>query len=172
MTNSRFDTNKYEFNSESRKGCYIIHGFTSTTYETKELAEFLGNNGYHTITENLPGHGTTSNECNRIKYTDWLSFIDRKLAIFSNQCDEIHVIGMSMGAVLAFYSANLFPTKSVIAAAPVFHFKDQIKLKYLNPIFCNLFPMRSKYKSYDKSLKLLNLYIKNMVIRKRILKEL
>ena len=61
MTNSRFDTNKYEFNSESRKGCYIIHGFTSTTYETKELAEFLGNNGYHTITENLPGHGTTSN---------------------------------------------------------------------------------------------------------------
>ena len=65
MTNiCRIDTNDYEFNKEAQYGCYIIHGFSSTTYEVKELAEFLGNKGYHTIAKNLPGHGTTVEECN------------------------------------------------------------------------------------------------------------
>jgi len=42
----RFDTKDYEFNKSSKLGVYIIHGFSSTTYETKQLAEFLGNNGF------------------------------------------------------------------------------------------------------------------------------
>ena len=38
----QFDTNNYEFNVNSTKGVYIIHGFTSTTYEIRDLAKFLG----------------------------------------------------------------------------------------------------------------------------------
>ena len=38
----RFDTNNYEFNKSSEIGIYIIHGFSNTTYEVKELAHFLG----------------------------------------------------------------------------------------------------------------------------------
>lgn len=153
MNTTRFDTNRYEFNPESKKGCYIIHGFTSTTYETRELAEFLGKNGYHTITENLPGHATSSRECNRVKYQDWLSFIDRKVAGLSTECDELYVVGMSMGGVLAMYAADLFPLKAVVAAASVFQFADNFKLKYFNSVLCSLFPMKSKLRSYDKSIR-------------------
>ena len=49
MNTTRFDSNNYEFNKTSPLGVYLIHGFTNTTYEIKELAEFLGNHGYHTI---------------------------------------------------------------------------------------------------------------------------
>lgn len=153
MNTTRFDTNRYEFNPDSRKGCYIIHGFTSTTYETRELAEFLGENGFHTVTENLPGHATTSQECNRVKYQDWLSFIDRKVAEFSTECDELYVVGMSMGGVLAMYAADLFPLKAVVAAASVFRFADHYKLKFFNSVLCSLFPMQSKLSSYDKSIR-------------------
>ena len=127
-----FDTNDYEHNKSSKIGIMLIHGFTSTTYETRELAEFLGKNGFHTITENLPGHATTSQECNRIKYQDWLSFIDRKVAEFSTECDELYMVGMSMGGVLAMYAADLFPLKAVVAAASVFRFADHYKLKFFN----------------------------------------
>ena len=32
-----FDENDYEFNKESNIGILIIHGFTSTTYEVRDL---------------------------------------------------------------------------------------------------------------------------------------
>ena len=42
MSNTiRIETQDFEFNKKSKLGCYIIHGFSSSTYETKELAEFL-----------------------------------------------------------------------------------------------------------------------------------
>ena len=57
-SNIRFDPNNYEFNKSSKIGVYILHGFSSTTYEVKQLAEFLAQHGFHTIANNLPGHGT------------------------------------------------------------------------------------------------------------------
>ena len=60
MNNTKnFDENDYEFNQESNIGVMIIHGFTSTTYEVKQLTKYLGSKGFHTIAKNLPGHGTT-----------------------------------------------------------------------------------------------------------------
>ena len=59
---NRFDENNYEFNLESKNGIYLIHGFTNTTYETKKLAQYLSKQGYRTVANNLPGHGTTIEE--------------------------------------------------------------------------------------------------------------
>ena len=64
-----FDTKNYQFNTESKDGVYIIHGFTNPTYETRELAEYLGKQGFYTHAINLPGHGTTPEDCNRTKFT-------------------------------------------------------------------------------------------------------
>ena len=66
---NRFDSNNYVFNSGSKKGVYLIHGYSSSTYEIKDLAEFLFQNGYTTIAKNLPGHGTTVDDCNNTKYS-------------------------------------------------------------------------------------------------------
>ena len=41
MLTQNFDKNNYEFNPESTIGIYLIHGFSSSTYELKILAEFL-----------------------------------------------------------------------------------------------------------------------------------
>ena len=154
MSNTvRIDTNDYEFNKDCKIGCYIIHGFSSSTYETRELAQFLGDRGFHTITRNLPGHGTTVEECNRVKYSDWLSFVEQDVAEFSNDVDKICVIGMSMGGVLALHIASLFPVECVISAGAVFHFIGHNKLKYLNSILCTFFPIKSKLSSYPDNIR-------------------
>ena len=36
---TRFDENNYLFNPNSKCGIYLIHGFSSTTYEVKNLAK-------------------------------------------------------------------------------------------------------------------------------------
>ena len=65
--NIRIENQDFEYSKDSNIGCYIIHGFSSSTYETKELAAYLGGKNIHTITRNLPGHGTSPEECNRVK---------------------------------------------------------------------------------------------------------
>ena len=64
MTYKNFNTNNYLFNPNSKLGIYIIHGFSSTTYEVKKLAEYLGQQGYYVQADNLPGHGTSIEDCN------------------------------------------------------------------------------------------------------------
>ena len=79
-TSKRFDENNYEFNQDSHDGVYIIHGFTNTTYEVKELAHYLSKHGFYTRADNLPGHGTSLADCNRCKYGDWIEFVEQGLA--------------------------------------------------------------------------------------------
>ena len=92
MITERFDTNNYEYNKKSPMGVYIIHGFSNTTYEVRALAKFLGENGFHTVAKNLPGHGTTIEECNRVKYTDWINHVTQDIAELASQSKKIYVI--------------------------------------------------------------------------------
>ena len=100
-TSNKFDVNNYQFNRGSRNGVYIIHGFTNSTYEVKELALYLSKQGYYTRADNLPGHGTTPEDCNRCRYSDWIEFVEQGVAEMTSHCDNTFVIGISMGSVLA-----------------------------------------------------------------------
>ena len=151
-TNYKFDQNNYEFNKDSKKGVYIIHGFSSTTYEVKQLAEFLGINGYHAVAKNLPGHGTTIEECNRVQYTHWLEHIKKDIAILASQSEKIYVIGNSMGAVLSLYAASIFPVNACVVAGTVLKFKNQFTIDYINRFLCRLIKTRNKKDQADKKI--------------------
>ena len=128
-----FDIKDYELNTDSKKGIMIIHGFSSTTFETLPLAEFLSEKGFRVSTRNLPGHGTTVEDCNATQFNDWLKAVEINLAELSSDCDELYVIGLSMGAVLALYLAGLFPINKVVTGATVLNFKDSFRINYLLP---------------------------------------
>ena len=144
----RFDSNNYEFNKQSKNGVYLIHGFTNTTYEVKVLAEYLADKGYYTVAENLPGHGTTVEECNRVKYTDRIDATKEGLATLASKCDKVHIIGISMGAVIALHLATMFPINSLTIAAPVFKFRSQFKVHVLVPLFNKLIQLTDKGSQY------------------------
>ena len=146
--NTRFDSKNYEFNKQSKNGIYLIHGFTNTTYEVKVLAQYLAEKGYYTVAENLPGHGTTAEECNRVKYTDWINSTKEGIGTLASKCDKIHIIGISMGAVLALHLATLFPINSLTIAAPVFKFRSEFKVRVLVPLFNKLIPLTEKGSQY------------------------
>ena len=118
-TSNKFDVNNYQFNKESRNGVYIIHGFTNTTYEVKELAIYLSKQGFYTRADNLPGHGTTIEDCNSTKYTEWLTFVEQNIAKLYTNCDKVIVIGVSMGGVLALHLGTVFPLDGIISASGI-----------------------------------------------------
>jgi len=148
-----FDTNNYQFNTKSRDGIYIIHGFTNTTYETRDIAEYLGNQGFYTHAINLPGHGTTPEDCNRVKFTDWIEYTEQGVAEMSSQCNNVYVIGISMGSVLALHLSSIFPLNAAVFASTVLKFKDYFSTRVLTPIFHRLVPFREKRKSYPKDVR-------------------
>ena len=143
-----FDSNNYEFNKGCKRGVYLIHGFTSSTYELLNLAKFLSENGFYVKLNNLPGHGTTVNDCNNTKYTEWIDYVERGVAEVASKCDEVHVVSISMGAVLGLHLATLFPLTSIVEAAAVFQFKNQFNARVLVPLLSWLITKKSKFTQY------------------------
>lgn len=142
-----FDPNNYSFNEKSRDGVYIIHGFTNTTYEIKELAVYLSKQGFYTVANNLPGHGTTIEDCNRCKYTDWLESVEQGIAEITSRCDNVYIIGISMGSVLALQAASIFPVNAAVFASTALEFKDYIGVNLLIPLVYRFYPYRPKIKT-------------------------
>ena len=148
-----FDTKNYEFNTESKDGIYIIHGFTNTTYETRDLAKYMGKQGFYTKAINLPGHGTTPEDCNRTKFTDWIEFTEQGVAEMSSRCDNVYVIGISMGSDLALHLSSVFPLNAAVFASTVLEFKEYFSTRILTPIFHRIIPFREKKMSYPKDIR-------------------
>ena len=151
-TNQNFDTNNYLFNSNSKQGIYLIHGFSSTTYEVKKLAEALSKLGYYVQADNLPGHGTSIEDCNLTTHNEWLNFVEQKIATMYTTCDKVIVMGVSMGGVLALHLASIFPLDGVVVAGALFKFKSQFNVRVLVRLlhrFKTQIPKAKTFKSQD-----------------------
>tara|TARA_B110000116_G_scaffold263603_1_gene270301 strand:+ start:1046 stop:1801 length:756 start_codon:yes stop_codon:yes gene_type:complete len=144
MNSVRFDTNNYEYNPNGKIGIYLIHGFSSTTYEMNILANHLKENSYHVVSNNLPGHGTTVEECNKYKYNDWLNYSKQEFAKLCSTSEKIFIIGCSMGGVIALHLASLFPVDGIIVGGVVLKFQLPFQTNYLNTILCRFLKVREK----------------------------
>jgi len=95
-------------------GALLIHGFTATTVEVRQLAEFFDKKGLTVSAPLLPGHGTNPHDLNKCKYLEWVDFVRNSYLELAGCCNSIIVAGESMGAVLALYMGILYPEISCI----------------------------------------------------------
>ena len=90
-------------------GILLIHGFTATTAEVRLIAEKLHEDGYTCAAPLLPGHGTHPDDLNRATWGMWLEKVKEFYERLSRECEQIFVIGQSMGAILALELAAQHP---------------------------------------------------------------
>ena len=67
-----------------------------------------------------------------------------------SRCDNVYIIGISMGSVLALHLSALFPINAGVFASTVLQFKDEFGVRILTPLLHRLIPIRIKNKSYSK----------------------
>jgi carboxylesterase len=84
-----------------RTGALLVHGFTGTPQSLRGWAQYLADAGLSVELPRLPGHGTTVAEANLTHWEDWYAEIERHLALLRERCDEVFVMGLSMGGTLA-----------------------------------------------------------------------
>ncbi len=84
-----------------RVGALLCHGFTGTPQSLRPWAEHLAAADVTVALPRLPGHGTTLAEANVTHWEDWYAELDRHLALLRERCDDVFVMGLSMGGTLA-----------------------------------------------------------------------
>lgn len=107
----------YKFKGSSNIGCLLIHGFTSTPAEMYPLAECLKNEGYTVHTVLLSGHGTEYNDLLNVSYIDWYNDVEKAYEELLYECEEVVVIGHSMGGLLALMLASNYHIEKLICLA-------------------------------------------------------
>ena len=80
---------------------FLIHGLGGTQYDLGSMHKRLKNAGFVTYSLMLPGHGTTPEDLVGVTAEDWLEAVRLKYQEVMALHDEVHVMGMCMGALLA-----------------------------------------------------------------------
>lgn len=99
----------------NRVGCLLLHGLTGTPYEVRELGQRLHAAGYTALGIRLPGHATRYTDLDTTPWTTWVDAVDVALGLLADRSDQVFVMGLSLGAVLALYAASRFPVAGVVA---------------------------------------------------------
>ena len=118
----------------SAVGILMLHGFTSTPCQLKELADFLSGKGFTVYAPLIAGHGTSPKDLMNTTPEDWTNSALDGYLLLKQKVQKVVVIGSSFGGNLAFWLAQ--KTNNELAgiisfSAPVFlHFQRFIMLRY------------------------------------------
>jgi carboxylesterase len=83
-----------------RVGVVLSHGFTGMPASMLPWAQHLAAAGYSVRLPLLPGHGSTWQDTNRTRWTDWYDAVEAAYDEVAQRCSTVFAGGLSMGATL------------------------------------------------------------------------
>jgi carboxylesterase len=105
---------------QAKAAFLLLHGFSGYPGEMGTLAQGLAASGYAVFAPRFSGHGTCRRDLLLAKAEDWVhrafdSYMDARA-----EYEVVHVLGHSMGALLASAVAIRFKASRVVFLAPAF----------------------------------------------------
>jgi len=92
----------------------LLHGFTGTPYEMRELGQRLAEAGYTSLGVCLAGHATRWQDLVNTTWRDWFNSALAGYEQLVGQSEAVFVAGLSMGAALALHLAAHRPVSGVV----------------------------------------------------------
>ncbi|MHB8717465.1 MAG: alpha/beta hydrolase [Candidatus Dormibacteria bacterium] len=104
------------------RGALLLHGFAGTPPELRRLGDHLAAHGWRARGPVLAGHGTSPEDLERSTRHDWIASAQAELDRLAAECQEVAVVGQSMGGAIALHLAAVDLRVRAVAtlAAPVF----------------------------------------------------
>lgn len=110
-------------------GCLIIHGYTGGPYEVEPLRSYLSERTDWKIeVPILTGHGEELH-LDEATHEIWLEEARAALKKLKSECDEVYVIGFSMGGMIAAYLAATEEMDRLVLLATA---RRYLSFKYLS----------------------------------------
>ena len=121
---------------QGTKVALLLHGFTSSPREFRDLSNYLAKKGISSYAPLLPGHGTSPERLAVVSYYNWIESVQAQITMLAQDYDEIYLIGNSFGGNLALVCANYSDKiKGVVTlGTPIFFKKDRIGRFIIFPI--------------------------------------
>ncbi|HSM58730.1 MAG TPA: alpha/beta fold hydrolase [Candidatus Sulfomarinibacteraceae bacterium] len=111
----------YSLRCESSIGCLMLHGFIGSPVSSRPMAEYLSQRGINVHCPLLPGHGQLPDKMQGIEHRAWLAEAEEALEELRCRCDDIFLMGHSMGAVLCAHLATQnADVRGLILLAPLY----------------------------------------------------
>ena len=98
--------------TQRSRGALLIHGILDTTYALRDIAEFLNSECLLVRGILLPGHGTRPGDLLQITKEEWIEAVDFGIRSLKREVDQVHVVGFSLGGLLATHAATDHPDLS------------------------------------------------------------
>lgn len=112
-------------------GCLLVHGFSGTPKEMRWMGEFLAGEGFTVLGIRLAGHATRPEDLPRTRWQDWIACVEDGMHLLQNSCEQIFIIGLSMGGSLALTAAASFQPAGVITMSALYSLAADPRLPYL-----------------------------------------
>lgn len=101
----------------NRVGCLLLHGFTGTPNEVRELGQRLHQQGYTVLGPALAGHATKLEDMLPTRWNDWYKTVTDAYDQLREHCDAILPIGLSLGGALSLHLAAHRQVAGVVAVS-------------------------------------------------------
>jgi carboxylesterase len=110
------------------------------------MGERLSENGFTTLGPRLYAHGTDIRDMRRSRYWDWINSVLDGYYMLNYLCDEVFVMGLSMGGALSLLISTLVPVRGLVVMATPTHIPIWYveALRPVIPLLSNFWQYRSK----------------------------
>lgn len=107
---------------KSRGSVLLLHGFSASPYELRQIGAFLQTQGYRVYAPRLAGHGIGTDAFNAKGRADWLADAEAAFEALHTPGQKLNVLGHSMGGILATLVAAKRASQihRLVLAAPAF----------------------------------------------------
>lgn len=119
------------FFSGDPTGCLLLHGFVGTPAEMRGLGETLATRGHTVYGVRLAGHGGAPEELRSVHWHDWLYTAQDALHYLEGCCEQVVVVGFSLGGALALLLAQQHTFARLALIATPLSLQGDWRLRFL-----------------------------------------
>lgn len=112
------DTNPQILEGYNGESILLIHGFAGSPTEMLGLGDYLQSLGYTVAIPLLPGHGTNLQDFSTATMANWLDAVITAIENLRARYYQVHVVGHSLGALLALLAAREQEVDKLILSSP------------------------------------------------------
>lgn len=103
-----------------KTGILLLHGLNGTLKDMAGFEARLQEMGFETRNVLLPGHGTTITELLSLGWEDWATAVEAEFLLLQERCEEIFLIGHSLGGALCLHLAAQYDVAGIVTmCAPI-----------------------------------------------------
>lgn len=120
---------RLENTRKKQRALLLLHGFSSTPAVFRKLLPLL--TAYDAvICPVLPGHAHSLAEFSKVKAKDWIQYVESLLASLLQIYNQVDVMGLSLGGLLACHLSQQFKCHHAYLLAPALALKQHTTFNY------------------------------------------